>query len=265
MAITKAPQALRAVEARPAPSVRTLSEDDLRAALREGLDDFREKRGDILLIGLLYPAIGFVTAMAVEGDYVWMLFPLFAGLSILGPLAATGFYELARRREAGLESSWWHFLDVVRSPAFDSIAIVAGVLLALFGAWVLAAGVIYSAFFGTQAWPGLGAFLTEVLTTPRGWAMMILGNLVGAGFAFATLTVSAISLPMLIDCDVGAGPAMAASVDLVRRNPRLMLRWGLIVAGLLALGSIPLFLGLAVVLPWLGYATWHLYRHAVAD
>jgi uncharacterized membrane protein len=264
MATTQAP-ALRAVEPRAAPSVRTITDEDLRAALREGFADFREKRGDILLIGLLYPIIGFVTAMAVTGDYVWMFFPLAAGLSILGPLAATGFYELARRREAGLESSWWHFLDAARSPALDSIAVVAAVLLALFGAWVMSAGIIYAAFFGAATWPTVGDFLREVFMTPRGWAMIVVGNLVGAGFAVATLALSAISLPMLIDRDVGAGPAMGASIALVRRNPRVMLRWGATVAGLLLLGSLPLFMGLAFVLPWLGYATWHLYRRAVAD
>lgn len=265
MAITHGSPALRAVSPAAAPSVRTITDQDLRAALRDGLADFREKRGDILLVGLLYPAIGFAAAMAADGDFVWMFFPLVAGLSILGPLAATGFYELARRREDGLESSWWHFLDVARSPAFDSIAVVAGVLLALFGAWVLAAGIVYAAFFGGQSWPGLTTFIAEVLTTPRGWGMMIVGNLVGAGFAVATLALSAISLPMLIDRDVGAGPAMSASIQLFRQNPRVMARWGLMVVGLLVLGSIPLFMGLAVVLPWLGYATWHLYRRAVTD
>lgn len=265
MASTQASGTLRAVEARTAPSVRTITDQDLRAALRDGLADFREKRGDILLIGLLYPIVGFVTALAAKGDYVWMFFPLVAGLSIMGPLVATGFYELARRREDGLESSWWHFLDVVRSPAFDSIAVVAGVLFALFGAWVFAAGIVYAAFFGGQNWPGLGGFLMEVLTTPQGWAMMIVGNLIGAVFAVAALALSAISLPMLIDRDVGAGPAMSASIELVRKNPRVMLRWGLIVTALLVLGGIPLFMGLALVLPWLGYSTWHLYRRAVTN
>lgn len=257
-------QALHAVPTPAPPAVRTIDDGDLRAALREGLADFREKRGDILLIGLLYPVIGFITGAAVEGDYVWMFFPLAAGLSILGPLAATGFYELARRREAGLESSWWHFLDAARGPAFDSVAIVAGVLFALFFGWMVAAGIVYALFFGGASWASTGDFISTVLTTPRGWAMMLLGNLVGLGFAIATLALSVVSLPMLIDRDVGAGRAMATSIEVVRRNPRVMARWGVIVAALLVAGSVPLFMGLAVVLPWLGYATWHLYRRAVA-
>jgi uncharacterized membrane protein len=244
--------------------VNTLSAGDLRAALVEGFADFRAKRGDILLIGLLYPIIGFGAAMAAQGDYVWLFFPLAAGLSILGPLVATGFYELARRREAGLESSWWHFLDVARSPSIESIAVVAVVLIALFGGWLIAAGIVYSAFFGLEPPGTAGMFLARVLTTPAGWGMILVGNLVGLGFALATLALSAVSLPMLIDRDVSAGEAMATSIAVFRRNPRVMARWGLIVAGLLLLGSIPLFMGLAVVLPWLGYATWHLYTKAVA-
>lgn len=255
---------LHAVATPPAPSVRTLDAHDLNAALREGMADFREKRGDILLIGLLYPLIGFMTVLAVKGDYFWIVFPLLAGVSILGPLAATGFYELARRREDGQDSSWWHFLDVARGPAFDSIAVVAGVLFALFGAWVVAAAIVYSAFFGGEIWASPGDFLAAVLTTPRGWGMILVGNLVGFCFAVAALALSVVSLPMLIDRDVGAGNAMATSIALVRRNPATMARWGLTVAGLLVLGSLPLFMGLAVVLPWLGYATWHLYRRGVA-
>lgn len=243
--------------------VRTITGADLGAALREGWEDFREKRGDLLFIGLLYPAIGFAAAMLAQGDYVWMFFPLGAGLTILGPLTATGFYELARRREAGLESSWWHFLDVAKSPAIEAIAVVAVVLIALFGGWLLTAGLIYSAFFGLAAPASLGAFLGEVLTTPRGWGMILVGNLVGLGFALATLALSAVSLPMLIDRDGGAGRAMRTSIAAFRRNPAVMSRWGLIVAALLVAGSIPLFMGLAVVLPWLGYATWHLYRKVV--
>jgi uncharacterized membrane protein len=141
--------------------------------------------------------------------------------------------------------------------------VVAVVLIALFGGWLLAAGLVYSAFFGLHEPASISAFFAEVLTTPRGWAMMLVGNLIGLCFAVAALALSAVSLPMLIDQDGGAGRAMAVSVAAFRRNPAVMCRWGLMVAGLLLLGSLPLFMGLAVVLPWLGYATWHLYTRVV--
>ena len=83
------------------------------------------------------------------------------------------------------------------------------------------------------------------------------------GFALLVLAVSVVSLPMLVDCNIEAGTALDTSMRAFRANFGLMIRWGLIVAVLLVLGSIPLFIGLAVVLPWLGYATWHLYTRLV--
>lgn len=244
--------------------VNTIDNDDLNAALREGWDDFGDKRGDLIFAALLYPAIGLIAAWAANGGTLThLLFPMAAGFALVGGLAATGFYELARRRENGQESSWWHFLDVARSPQIDQIIVVAVLLLLLFGAWMISAGLIYSAFFGLAEPRSVGDLLTEVLTTPRGWGMIIVGNLVGLVFAIAALAISVVSLPMLIDRKVSAGAALRTSIASVRRNPLVMARWGLTVAALLVIGSIPAFLGLAVVLPWLGYATWHLYRRVV--
>lgn len=252
----------------PAPSthmpVNTLSNDDLSASLREGFSDFMAKRGDLIFIGILYPAIGLIAAFAANGGpLTHLLFPMAAGLALLGPVAATGFYELARRREAGLESRWRHFADVLKSPQIDQIGVVAGLLVALFAGWLIAAWLIYGAFFGLHEPASLSSFLREVLTTARGWGMIIVGNLVGFVFAVAALCLSVTSLPMLVDRNVSAGTALATSIEAVRKNRAVMMRWGLIVAALLVLGSIPAFLGLAVVLPWLGYATWHLYRKAI--
>ena len=245
--------------------IRTITAQDLHAVLAEGFADFNAKRGDLLFIGLLYPVIGLVAAWVALGDPILpLLFPLAAGLSLLGPLVSTGFYELARRREAGLESSWWHFLDVRKSPSLEGIVAVGIVLIALFGAWVASAGAIYWLFIGPQVPISAGDFLTRLFATPEGWAMMIAGNLVGLAFAVVVLAVSVVSLPMLIDKDVDAGTAIATSVRAVRHNGRVMLRWGATVAGLLILGTLPLFLGLAFVLPVLGYATWHLYTRLVA-
>ena len=102
-----------------------------------------------------------------------------------------------------------------------------------------------------------------MFTTPNGWALIVIGNLAGLGFAIAVLALSVVSLPMLVDRDMDARTAMATSVHAVMANRGVMARWGLTVAGLLVLGSIPAFIGLAFVLPWLGYATWHLYTRLV--
>lgn len=244
--------------------IRRIGAEDINAALRDALDDFLSKRGDLVFVGLIYPFVGIAAAWLALGNGILpLLFPIAAGISLLGPLAATGFYELARRREAGLEAGWRHFFDVASNPARDSIAVVGTILIALFGMWLLAAAFIYTAFMGSAEPASLGAFLSALFGTANGWAMMIVGNLVGLGFASVAFAISAISLPMLVDRDVGAGPAMRASIEAVRRNPAAMTRWGVTIAALLVIGALPVFLGLAVVLPVLGYATWHLYTRVV--
>jgi uncharacterized membrane protein len=243
--------------------VRIIDADDLRASLVDGYADFKEKRGDLIFVGLLYPLIGLVAAMLFNGAQIFLLFPIFAGLSLMGPLVATGFYEIARRRELGLDASWRHFFDVVRGPSALSIMAVGAGLLAIFCAWLASAAIVYGLFFGTAPPDSAGAFLTDVFFTGRGWAMIAVGNLIGLVFALVVLAASVVSLPLLVDRKVSAERAVATSLSAFRHNPGILLRWGLIVAVILVLGAIPLLIGLAVALPVLGYATWHLYTRLV--
>lgn len=244
--------------------VRKITSEDLWASLREGLDDFRDMRGDLIFVGLLYPLIGIVAAVAIiGGPLVPLFFPIAAGIGLLGPLVAVGFYEMARRREAGLTSNWSHFLDVRRRPSADEIGYVAILLLGIFALWLVSAGLLYLLLWGFDVPTSISEFAARLFTTREGWALVVIGNLLGLFFATLVLATSVVSMPMLVDCDVSAGDAVALSVAAVRANPWPMLQWGVIVAVLLVVGSIPLFVGLAVVLPWLGYATWHLYGRLI--
>ena len=244
--------------------VRTITDGDLKIALRQGLDDFLDLRGDLFFAGLIYTIIGLAAVvMTADMPLVPFFFPVVAGIGLLGPVAAAGFYELARRREAGEQVHWFNFLDVRKRPSVDDLGIVAGLLLAVFFLWLLAAGALYAALFGWTTPQSIAEFVAMVFTTPRGWALIAIGAAIGAIFGWTVLALSVVSMPMLVDRNVSASEAVSASWRAAHANKGPMIRWGMIVTVLLVLGSIPLFVGLAFVLPWLGYSTWHLYTRLV--
>src|SRR5690348_9826808 len=245
--------------------VRNVSDDDIRSALRQGLDDFKTFRGDIVFAGLIYTVIGLAAVVMTTSMPLMPFFlPVVAGVGLLGPVAAVGFYELADRREAGETNlHWFNFLDVRKRRTVDDMGMVAGLLLAIFFLWLLAAGALYALIFGWATPATVGDFVAMIFTTARGWALIVSGAVVGAIFGWFVLALSVASLPMLVDCDVSAAEAVSASWRAAHANKREMIRWGLLVTALLVLGSIPLFVGLAFVLPWLGYSTWHLYTRLV--
>ena len=245
-------------------AVRTLTLADLRDALKEGLDDFSAMPSHAVFLCLIYPIAGLVLGrLAIGYDVLPLLFPLVAGFALVGPFAAIGLYEMSRRREQGLDISWRHVLDVRRRPTFGAIVTLGLLLMAIFLIWLAVAEAIYVATFGYLPAASIPDFLEQVLTTPAGWALIVVGNGIGFLFAVVVLTISVVSFPLLIDRDVGAAGAIVTSVRVVLANPVVMATWGLIVAALLVIGSIPLLFGLAVVMPVLGHATWHLYRRAV--
>jgi uncharacterized membrane protein len=243
------------------PAVRKIGLSDLHDALRLGWDDFKAVPSHAIMLCAIYPVLGLMLARAVLGYSVLpLLFPLAAGFALLGPFAALGLYELSRRREMGETPSAWQATSVLRSPSFGSMLALGVLLLTLFVVWVAAAQAIYVWTFGYEPAADIPGFASRVLTTPEGWRLIIVGCGVGFLFALAALCLSAVSFPMMLDRHASVADAMLTSMRVMAANPVTMAAWGLIVAALLVLGSIPFFLGLAVVVPLLGHATWHLYR-----
>lgn len=246
------------------PIVRKIGMSDLRIALRRGFDDFWAKPSHYAFLCLIYPIAGIVLAFWTSGNNALpLLYPLMAGFALLGPFAAIGLYEISRRRELGLDASWSHAFEVLRSPSIPAIAALGLFLMALFVCWLLAAQALYEWLFGPMAPVSAAAFLSDVFFTERGWTLLLLGNAIGLAFALAALLTTVIAFPLLLDRDVGAAMAVETSARAVMTNPVPMAAWGLIVAVALVIGSIPLFVGLAIVMPILGHATWHLYRRVI--
>lgn len=246
------------------PVVNRIAPADLLQALRSGLDDFSAMPSHAVFLCIIYPLVGLMLASLTLGySMLPLLFPLAAGFALLGPIAAIGLYELSRRREAGLDSDSTHAFDVVRSRSLGAIVALALLLTAIFLVWLAVAQAIYVAYFGYAAPTSIRQFIDGVLFTPAGWGLIIVGTGVGFLFAALVLSISVVSFPLLLDREVGAAVALLTSVRAVAANPVTMALWGLIVAALLVIGSLPFFLGLTVVMPVLGHSTWHLYRRLV--
>jgi uncharacterized membrane protein len=241
------------------PKVRKIGPADLKDALAKGIDDFLAMPSSHVFFGLIYPIAG----LCLAGYALPLLFPLMAGFALVGPFAGIGLYEISRRRELGLDTSWEHAFGVVRSHSIFSILSLGLLLLVIFTGWEFAAQYLYIALFGSTPPESLTQFITNIFDTPQGWKLIGFGTAIGFIFAVAALSISVVSFPLLLDRDVGVPVAVQTSVRAVLANPFTMALWGLIVAAILATGFLLLIVGLAVAVPILAHSSWHLYRKVV--
>ena len=248
----------------PPYEIRHIGRAELVESLRQGLADFNASPTFAIFLCVIYPVVGLLLARATFSyGLIPLLFPAIAGFALLGPFAAIGLYEISRLHEDGQPVTWRKAFGVIHAKSFVAILALGAILVGIFSVWMVAADAIYVAFFGDDVPQSLTTLVQQILTTRAGWEMMILGNVVGALFAITAFAISVVSFPLLIDRNTDAATAVATSLRAVTANPVAMVQWGLIVAVALVLGSIPLLVGLAVVMPVLGHATWHLYRKMV--
>jgi uncharacterized membrane protein len=248
----------------PRPEVRRIAVADLKDVLINGLKDFAAYRTDVIFICLIYPLAGLVLArFTLSYGALPLLFPLVSGFALIGPFAAAGLYEMSRRQERGMPVTWIDAFGVFGSPSIVAIIKLGLLLTGIFLLWLAAAMMIYRLTLGPAMPTSVSSFVADVFTTTAGWTLIGVGVGVGFLFALVALAISVVSFPLLLDRHASISTAVWTSVRAVLLNPVPMLAWGLIVAGSLVLGAIPLLLGLIVVMPVLGHATWHLYRKVV--
>ena len=248
----------------PLPTVnqwaRPLTAADPFRWLAQGWRDFRTDMRLSLAYGVIILVIsaGLVIGLvALKRDYV--LFPVFAGFMVIGPILAVGLYEKSRRIEEGKRLSWQNLFFV--RPRSGGQILFTGVLVCLLMiVWIRAAVLIYALFFGMVAFPGLDRIAPMLFTTPTGWAMLFVGTAVGGLFAAFSFAISTFSIPMLLDECTDAFTAMGSSMALVWNNLGVLLIWAGIVLALFLASLATGMLALVVTYPLLGHATWHAYR-----
>jgi len=245
--------------------IRKISVQDLWQSLKQGYDDFGAKPSLIPLLIIMYAlfAVLFSLYMMVGEQLRYQLFPIVAGFNFLGPAVLIVLFEMSRRRERGLPLHWRAAFGFVHSSSFAPILALAVIMMLLYVGWLFMAEMIYFGLFGNNSPGSMAEFIGEIFTTRRGSALMVYGNLVGFLFAFTALALSVVAFPLILDKPVTSFTAMAVSIKAVTANIFVMAIWGLLVVALLLLGVLTFLIGLAVALPILGHATWHLYRKIV--
>lgn len=246
------------------PAVRKIGVSDVFSALREGYEDFREKPSHYAFVALIYPIAGAIMIGWSAGvELLPMVYPLLTGFALLGPLLALGLMEISRRRELGQPADWSSVLDLVKSPSLPSLLMMSAYLVTLFMIWLVVARGLYLSMIGDYPAPGLFAFASGVFDHPNAGVFLFWSNAMGFALALVALLISLVAFPMLLDRDCGAASAVSTSVRASLANPVPVALWGLMVAALLAIGMATLMVGLIVIVPVLGHATWHFYRRLV--
>lgn len=239
---------------------------DMREALRRGIDDWRACHSEVPLLAVLAPVAAICLSAVVTAPLLMpFVFPVCAGLALLGPIATIWFACLSRAREqTGAAPSAEEAAAVFDTPRRIIVQNLGLIAIGIYLLWLTVAGILYFQTVGSNGPSGGFGFFASIFTTGAGWTMTIVGCVIGAVFAVIMLSIGLVSFPLALDRDVTTWQALATAFSVMARNPAVVLIWGALVAAALVIGIIPALLGLAFVMPILGHATWHMYRRLVA-
>lgn len=228
--------------------------------LRAGWKDFKSEESGASVI---YGTFVFLLSLFLVGGLFWVgadyaFFPALGAFLVVGPALAMGLYEKSRRLSAG-ESVSLDSMMFVRTKSPYQLFFVGLILLLLCMLWMRAAVLVYALFFGFHQFPGFGPLMYSLFLTPSGWGLLFVGSLFGGLFAALGFAISALSVPMLLNEHTDAFTAMGSSITLIWNNLPVMLTWGGIVLSLFIVCMLTGLVGLIVIFPVLGHATWHAY------
>ena len=245
------------------PKIRRIALDEPWAWLAAGWRDLWKRPGVGLSYGAAVTAISILLALGLFSLHMSsIVIALAAGFFLVGPMLAVGLYETSRRLETGEEITLSSVVIVgTKSPT--QLAFLGVFLMGAFLVWIRAATLVFALFYGSQAWPPLEQFLSELLFTWSGLGLLVVGTVAGAVIATCIFAATVVSVPMLMSERIDAITAVVTSFQTVIKNPGAMLLWAWMVAILIGVGMATGFLGLIVTFPLIGHATWHAYRGLV--
>ncbi|MGI3184036.1 DUF2189 domain-containing protein [Nioella aestuarii] len=246
------------------PEVRHMDMGDIGYALRAGWQDFRRKPMMGLFFAHIYVIGGWLLYILLfVTEQIWLSLPITVGFPLIAPFLAVGLYEVSRRLEQGdTDFRRNDIFGVVWRQRLRQLPLMSWVIIVYFLFWSFFAHMLFALFMGPSVLMNVSSSYAYLLQ-PQGLVMLLVGTGFGAVFAFVLFCLTAISLPLLLDKELDFVTAMLTSIAVVKRNPLVMLTWGLTIAALTFAAMIPALLGLFIALPVLGHASWHIYRRAL--
>jgi uncharacterized membrane protein len=249
----------------PAVKINRIGFGDVREALAQGWRDFIRAPFIGLFFGAIYAAGGIAIWLLLSVYHEpWWIIPIAVGFPLIGPFVAVGLYETSRRLAAGEPLHFGEILTVILAQRKRQVAWMAFVVLFIFWMWLYEVRMLLAIFLGFQSFSSIGAFVNVVTGTPEGIGFLVVGTGVGAFISFVLFCATVVAIPLLLDREIDLITAIIMSFKAVLQNPGPMIGWGILIVVLTFAALLPVFLGLLVVLPVLGHATWHLYRKVVA-